>query len=296
MKLKRLFTAPLSEALRGVIRDRRDRETMLEDLEEALILGDVSAALTATLLRAAEKRTGYPFEANAFIGALRDELTSLLAGNGAEVGQLPPGKQVILLVGVNGCGKTTTAAKIAHYWRQRGRNVLLGAADTFRAAGSTQLSLWGERLGLPVVGGERGADPGSVVHNSLNSLVNRDFDLLVVDTAGRVQTRTGLMQELGKLTRIVRGFLADQPREIWLVVDATMGQNTLDQARRFNEFSGITGIVLTKLDGTARGGAVLNILNEMKLPVVFAGTGEGAEDLEPFSTAAFIESLLPLES
>jgi len=295
MKLKRLFTAPLSEALRGVIRDKRDRESTLEELEEALILGDVSVSLTRTLLKAAEKRTGYPFEADAFIRALRDELSVLLAGDGGAP-DLPPGKQVILLVGVNGCGKTTTAAKVARYWSARGRRVLMGAADTFRAAGGSQLALWGERLDLPVVSGERGADPGSVVHNSLTSLVNRDFDLLVVDTAGRVQTRTGLMQELGKLTRIVRGFLPDQPGAVWLVVDATMGQNTLDQARKFTEFSGVNGIVLTKMDGTARGGAVLNILREMRLPVVFAGTGEGAEDLEPFSTAAFIDALLPEES
>lgn len=293
MKLRRLFTAPLSEALRGVIHSRRDRESTLEELEETLILADVSAPLTATLLRGAEKRTGYPFDADEFIGALREQLTCLLDME-AQALDLPPGKQVIMLVGVNGCGKTTTAAKIGLFWRERGRRVLLSAADTFRAAGSSQLSLWGERLDMPVVGGERGADPGSVVHNSLNSLVSRDFDLLVVDTAGRVQTRTGLMQELGKLTRIVRGFLPDQPRHVWLVVDATMGQNTLDQARRFSEFSGITGIVLTKLDGTARGGAVLNILNEMKLPVVLAGTGEKAGDLEPFSVSDFIDSLLPL--
>ncbi|HDP95291.1 MAG TPA: signal recognition particle-docking protein FtsY [Candidatus Aminicenantes bacterium] len=293
MKLRRLFTAPLSEALRGVIHSSRDRESTLEELEETLILADVSAPLTETLLRAAEKRTGYPFDADEFIRALRRELTGLLDTKAPALG-LPPGKQVILLVGVNGCGKTTTAAKIGLFWRARGRKVLLAAADTFRAAGSSQLSLWGERLNMPVVGGERGADPGSVVHNSLTSLVNRDFDLLVVDTAGRVQTRTGLMQELGKLTRIVRGFLPHQPRHVWLVVDATMGQNTLDQARRFREFSGITGIVLTKLDGTARGGAVLNILNEIKLPVVFAGTGEKAEDLEPFSVNDFIDSLLPL--
>ncbi len=293
MKLRRLFTAPLSEALRGVIHSRRDRETTLEELEETLILADVSASLTETLLKGAEKRSGYPFDADEFIGALRDELLGLLDAH-PPAPELPVGKEVILLVGVNGCGKTTTAAKIAHYWRGRGRKALLAAADTFRAAGSAQLSLWGEKLDLPVIGGDRGADPGSVVHNSLTSLVNRDFDLLVVDTAGRVQTRTGLMQELGKLTRIVRGFLPDQPRHVWLVVDATMGQNTLDQARRFSEFSGINGIVLTKLDGTARGGAVLSILNEMKLPVVFAGTGEGAADLEPFSTAAFIDSLLPV--
>ena len=146
---------------------------------------------------------------------------------------------------------------------------------------------------MPVIGGERGADPGSVVYNSITSLMSRDLDLLVVDTAGRVQTRRGLMEELGKLTRIMDGLISGQPAEVLLVVDATMGQNTLDQARCFREFSGITGIILTKMDGTARGGNILNILSEMKLPVKFAGTGEAAEDLEPFSIPDFLDALLP---
>ena len=293
MKLKRLFTAPLSEVLRGVIRSGRDRESILEELEEQLILADVSAPLVDSLLRKTVAEAGFPFDADEFITILRGELETLLRVEGTAELRLTGEKNVIMLVGINGCGKTTTAAKLARYCRHNGHKVLMAAADTFRAAGSSQLTLWGERLRMPVIGGERGADPGSVVYNSITSLMSRDLDLLVVDTAGRVQTRRGLMEELGKLTRIMDGLISGQPAEVLLVVDATMGQNTLDQARCFREFSGITGIILTKMDGTARGGNILNILSEMKLPVKFAGTGEAAEDLEPFSIPDFLDALLP---
>lgn len=201
-------------------------------------------------------------------------------------------KNIIVLVGINGSGKTTSAAKLAHYYHIQGKKVLMSAADTFRAAGSSQLSLWGERLGIPVIGGDRGADPGSVVFNSLSSFNSKDYDMLIIDTAGRVQTRENLMKELEKLTKIIKKFYPDGPTETLLVIDATMGQNTLDQAKKFKEFSGISGIFLSKLDGTAKGGTVINIVNEMRIPVKFVGTGEKQDDVISFSVDEFIDSIL----
>jgi fused signal recognition particle receptor len=168
----------------------------------------------------------------------------------------------------------------------------MSAADTFRAAGSSQLSLWGERLDIPVIGADRGADPGSVVYNSLSSFSSKNYDVLIIDTAGRVQTRDNLMKELEKLTKIIKKFAPKGPDDTLLVVDGTQGQNTLDQAKRFKTFSGITGMMLSKVDGTAKGGTVLNIINEMRIPVKFIGTGETEKDLRPFSVDEFIDSLL----
>lgn len=195
------------------------------------------------------------------------------------------------MVGINGTGKTTSTAKLANYYRAKGRNVLMSAADTFRAAGSSQLSLWGERLDIPVIGGDRGADPGSVVYNSLASFDSKDYDLLIIDTAGRVQTKDNLMKELEKLTKIIKKFYPSGPTETLLTIDATMGQNTLDQAKRFKEFSGISGIFLSKIDGTAKGGTVLNIVDEMRIPVKFIGTGETADDIDTFSFDEFVDSI-----
>jgi fused signal recognition particle receptor len=286
------FKSSLRRKINLVLGSRKSREEIFEELEELLVLADISMELVDELLRNVGKRVKLAFEKEDFFRVLKEELRGCFAGVADSRVQLPEGKNVIMLVGINGSGKTTTAAKLAHYFRARGQKVLLSAADTFRAAGSSQLSLWGERLGLPVIGGQRGADPGSVVYNSLNSLQTKDFDLLIVDTAGRVQTRESLMKELEKLTQVVRKFYPAQPAEVLLVIDCTMGQNTLDQARRFKEFSGITGIVLAKLDGTAKGGTILNILNALKIPVKFAGTGEAEGDLEEFSSDQFIDSLL----
>jgi len=296
MTPKGLFGFSLKKTLGRVLGSGISREEIFEELEELLILADISADRAGRIIAGLRKRGRLSFERDDFFAALKEELVRILApGNDLEPDPepaLPAEKSVWLLVGVNGSGKTTTAAKLAHLYRKRGRRVLLAAADTFRAAGSSQLALWGERLRIPVIGGDRGADPGSVVFNSLNALASRDHDLLIVDTAGRVQTRENLMKELEKITRVVAKFYSDQPAETLLVLDATMGQNTLDQARRFRDFSGITGIVLAKLDGTARGGTVVNIMDEMGIPVKFAGTGEGEDDLVPFSVKDFVDSLL----
>ncbi len=202
------------------------------------------------------------------------------------------GKKIIFLVGVNGSGKTTTAAKLAKMFSEKGKKVLLSASDTFRAAGSSQLSKWGDKLNIPVIAGEMGTDPGSVIFNSVDSFVNRNYDILIVDTAGRVQTKDNLMRELEKLTRIVKKFVPAGPDETLLVIDATMGHNTLDQAKKFREFSGITGIVLSKVDGTAKGGSILSIVDEMRIPVKYIGTGESESDINRFSVKDFIDSLL----
>jgi fused signal recognition particle receptor len=202
------------------------------------------------------------------------------------------GKNVILLVGVNGSGKTTSAAKLARYFQLQGQNVLMAAADTFRAAGATQLALWGQKLGLPVISGERGADPGSVVFNSLQSWQSRNFDLLIIDTAGRMQSKENLMRELQKIIKIIKKFSPTQPAETWLVLDASTGQNALIQAEKFKEFSEINGLILAKLDGTAKGGAIISIAERLQLPVRYAGTGESADDLWEFSEIDFVESLL----
>lgn len=287
-----LFKSPLKRKINLIFGSRKSREEFFEELEEILVLADISMELVDSLLGNVRKRIKLTFDREDFFQILREELRQCFAEVADSRVHLQEGKNVIMLVGINGSGKTTTAAKLGQYYRKKGQRVLLAAADTFRAAGSSQLSLWGERLGLPVIGGQRGADPGSVVYNSLNSLKTKDLDLLIVDTAGRVQTRENLMKELEKLTQVVKKFYPDQPAEVLLVIDSTMGQNTLDQARKFKDFSGITGTVLAKLDGTAKGGTILNILNALKIPVKFAGTGETEQDLETFSSEQFIDSLL----
>jgi fused signal recognition particle receptor len=314
MKLDNLFKGSLKKKLNGVFGSPKSKEEFFEDVEEMLILSDISAALVGEILRNLRKNSKLSLEKEVFFPLLKEEIKGIFNRIGTAsvrpgAGTLLPlnllkipvqkseetasgDKTIIMLVGINGSGKTTTAAKLAHFHRQQGKKVLMSAADTFRAAGSSQLSLWGERLGIPVIGGDRGADPGSVVYNSVNSLMNKDYDVLVIDTAGRVQTRENLMKELEKLVKIVKKFIPKGPSDTLLVIDATMGQNTLDQAKRFKTFSGITGMILAKVDGTARGGTVINIVNEMGIPVKHVGTGETEKDLAPFSVDEFIDSLL----
>jgi fused signal recognition particle receptor len=321
MKLKNLFKTSLKEKISQVVSSKKSKEEIFEEVEELLILSDISAELVDRVLENVRKKSKsvVSFTKEAFFGLLKEEIkaifTSIYSGHSYRMrdavdsilpmdklrGSVPPadapaalpeGKNVMMLVGINGSGKTTSAAKLAHFYRERGKKVLMSGADTFRAAGSSQLSLWGERLGIPVIGGERGTDPGSVIYNSLASFDAKDYDLLVIDTAGRVQTRENLMKELEKLTKIIKKFYPNGPTETLLVIDATMGQNTLDQAKRFREFSGISGIFLAKIDGTAKGGTVINIIDAMRIPVKFMGTGEKENDLEPFSMDEFVDSIL----
>ncbi len=292
MKLNNLFKTSLKKKLGLILGSKKTKEEVLEELEEQLILSDISMELVEKILGNVRKNSKLTFEKEDFFNVLKEEIKRIMLDTIDTRTPSPDGKTIIMLVGINGSGKTTTAAKLAYYYKNLGQNVLMSAADTFRAAGSSQLSLWGERLDIPVIGAERGADPGSVIFNSLNSFMSKNYDTLVIDTAGRVQSRDNLMKELEKLTKIVKKFVPTGPTDTLLVIDATMGQNTLDQARKFKTFSGITGMVLAKLDGSAKGGTVLNILNEMRIPVKFIGTGETAKDIEPFSIDEFIDSLL----
>jgi fused signal recognition particle receptor len=280
-------------ALAGVLTRRGtfDDETW-DELEEALLLADVGMPTTERILedvkaRAAAEKAA---DADAVLGLVKDELKMLLAP-GDRTLQVTPGElNVWMFVGVNGVGKTTTIAKLAQREVEEGHTLVLAAGDTFRAAAAEQLAAWAERAGADLVRGQEGADPGSVVFDAMSAAHNRDADLLLVDTAGRLHTKVNLMEELKKLRRIVDrtpGAL----KEVLLVVDATTGQNGLAQAREFAEAVEVTGVVLTKLDGTAKGGIVLAIQAEIGLPVKVVGIGEGAADLVPFDPDEFVDAL-----
>lgn len=291
MALKGLFKAVFQDKLTALFTAGKNKEETLGELEELLILADISQPVVQGLISNIGKKAKSGSGKEEYRELLRRELLAVFAGT-----QRPPlaagGKNIILLVGVNGSGKTTSAAKLARHFQDRGRSVLMAAADTFRAAGSTQLSLWGQKLNIPVVSGERGADPGSVVFNSLQSWQNKNFDLLIIDTAGRMQNRDNLMKELEKIIKIIRKFAPGQPGETWLVLDASTGQNALVQAEKFKEFSAVNGMVLAKLDGTAKGGTIISIAAQLKLPVFFTGNGETENDLWEFSETEFVDSLL----
>lgn len=267
------------------------RDAILEGLSEALILADVGWETSEKIIRSLKEKTrkdDTPAEIETF---LKEELIALLARypSGLSFNSSP---SVVMFVGVNGGGKTTSLAKLACDFRDRGRNVLMVAADTFRAAAQEQLSLWGKKLGIPVVRGQYGADPASVIYDAIQSFKAREFNLLLVDTAGRIHTNANLMNELEKIKRVVAREIEGGPHEILLVLDSTIGQNALLQAREFLKFSGITGIFLTKLDGTAKGGSVLSIVDELKLPVKLIGIGESEKDMLRFSPREFVEALL----
>ncbi|QWK09461.1 MAG: signal recognition particle-docking protein FtsY [Thermoflexus hugenholtzii] len=263
-----------------------------EELEAALIQADVGVRVAQELLdrlRERVRREGVT-RAEDLRAMLKAELRALLKDPPPlNLGRDP--LEVVLVVGVNGSGKTTTVAKLAHRFRQQGRRVLLAAADTFRAAAGEQLEIWAERAGVPCIGGQPGADPGAVLFDALQAARARGYDLVLADTAGRLHTKYNLMQELQKVRRVAAKAVPGAPHEVWLVLDATTGQNALPQAREFHQAVGVTGLILTKLDGTAKGGAVFAIARELGLPVRFVGVGEGLEDLLPFDAGAFVEEL-----
>jgi len=261
-------------------------ELAWERLEEALIRADVGVPATAELVRRLEAR-GEIGDLNA---ALAEEIAQLF-GDPAKLA-VTASPSVVLVVGVNGTGKTTTIGKLAERLRQHRRSVVVGAADTFRAAAEEQLEIWAERAGAAFVGGERGADPASVAYDAIASALQDGRDVVIVDTAGRLHTQTNLMDELAKVRRVIEGKLAGAPHETLLVVDATTGQNGLQQARLFRDAVGVTGIALTKLDGTAKGGIAVAIAYELGLPVKLIGVGERLEDLRPFDPQDFARALL----
>jgi fused signal recognition particle receptor len=269
-------------------------ESVLETLEEALLSADVGAETAAALTEAVRARAGSSerTDLEALRAMLVEEIEKLLTSAPRAAGRPDAPLFVTFLVGVNGSGKTTTTAKLAAREKAAGRSVLLVAADTFRAGAIEQLQTWADRLELPVVRHKEGADPSAVLYDALSSAKARGIQSLLVDTAGRLHTRKNLMDELSKMRRIAGREVPGAPHETLLVLDATTGVNGLAQARRFVEAAGATGVVLTKLDGSARGGIVLAIYRELKLPVLSVGVGEGVEDLVPFDPAEYARALL----
>jgi fused signal recognition particle receptor len=269
-------------------------ESALEELEMSLIASDIGVTTSAEIagnLRERAKRQQIQDGAE-LKDLLKEQLRAILDENALAPANVTAPPEVIMMVGVNGTGKTTTSGKLAAFYRAQGKTALLCAADTFRAAAIEQLEIWGERSGVEMIRTKQGGDPAAVLFDALQAAKTRHIDAVIVDTAGRLHTKTGLMAELDKMRRTAQRIIPDAPHEVLLVLDATTGQNGLQQARLFTESAGVTGIVLTKLDGTAKGGIAVAIAREMKLPVRFVGIGEALEDLLPFDSEAFVNSLL----
>ena len=284
----------LTERMDDVLLGKKEIDPQVfSDLEAVLLASDLGLDTTTEVLHRLRDRAQRKDLADvaALRAALRDELASLLRSLTTQQ-QSPNGKpHVVFLVGVNGTGKTTTVAKLARRWQSDGRRVILCAADTFRAAASEQLEIWAERLGAELLRQKPGADPAAVVHDAVSAARSRAADLVLVDTAGRLHTKSNLMAELEKMKRVAGRLVEGAPHAILLVLDATTGQNGLAQARRFTESVGVTGIVLTKLDGTAKGGVAIAIARELHIPIRYLGVGEQADDLLDFDPDAYVASL-----
>jgi fused signal recognition particle receptor len=265
-----------------------------DELEALLLQADVGAATTAKQLEAIKQRAKSEgiVRADALRGALKEELRRLLSSNGAESRAKSRLLEVILVVGVNGSGKTTSIAKLSKRYQAQGRRVLLAACDTFRAAAIDQLQIWGERVGIPVIAGAPNSDPGAVAFDAVQAAFARKCDLLIVDTAGRLHTKHNLMKELEKVRNVLSRAVHEAPHQTLLVIDATNGQNAINQAKGFAEAVGVTGVILTKLDGTPKGGVAFAIAGELGIPIRYLGTGEKIDDLEEFNPQAFVDELL----
>jgi fused signal recognition particle receptor len=265
-----------------------------DELEALLLQADVGAATTAKLLEALKRRAKSEgiVRADVLRGALKEELRRLLSSNGAESRAKSRLLEVILVVGVNGSGKTTSIAKLSKRYQAQGRRVLLAACDTFRAAAIDQLQIWGERVGIPVIAGAPNSDPGAVAFDAVQAAFARKCDLLIVDTAGRLHTKHNLMKELEKVRNVLSRAVHEAPHQTLLVIDATNGQNAINQAKGFAEAVGVTGVILTKLDGTPKGGVAFAIAGELGIPIRYLGTGEKIDDLEEFNPQAFVDELL----
>ena len=280
----------LSEALRSIVPSRKPDEETLEALEEALIAADVGPT---TALRLVNNLRQAPLDDDSPRQRLRGAMLELLETSTTEGSDPPAGRpQVILLVGVNGSGKTTSTAKLGSRYLGDGRRIILGAADTFRAAAVDQLRVWGERLDVPVIAHQPGGDPAAVVYDTCEAGRSRGVDIVLIDTAGRLHTKDNLMAELSKIHRAAGKVIEGAPDEVWLVLDATTGQNGLRQAEDFLQHAGVTGLILAKLDGSAKGGVALSIAAKLDLPIRFVGTGEGIDDLAPFEAKAYVDGLL----
>jgi fused signal recognition particle receptor len=286
--------AGLVSALEDAVQGKREIDAeLLDELESTLISADIGVRTTQEILDRIRQRVERHqlSDAGELRGLIREQLLEILRASERAPARVAEPPAVILAVGVNGSGKTTTIGKLAQRFRNEGRSVLLCAADTFRAAAIEQLEIWGERAGVEVIRQRAGSDPSAVLFDAVQAAKARRVDYVIVDTAGRLQTKENLMAELQKMSRTAKKVIPDAPHEVLLVLDATTGQNGLEQARKFTESSGVTGIVLTKLDGTAKGGIVVAIAHELNLPIRYVGVGEKAEDLLPFDSEKFIESL-----
>lgn len=273
-------------------------DEVLDNLEEVLITSDVGVETTLNIIKRIEDRVARDKYVNAqeLNRILREEIAELLTENhsmdSAEF-SIPEGKKpyVIMVVGVNGVGKTTTIGKLAYQFKKNGLNVYLGAADTFRAAAVEQLDIWGERVGIPVIKQKMGSDPASVAYDTLSSAVANNADVVIIDTAGRLHNKIGLMNELTKIKNVMRKVVPDAPHEVLLVLDSSTGQNAFEQAKQFTKATEVTAMAITKLDGTAKGGVVIGISDQFKIPVKYIGLGEGIEDLQVFRRKEFVDSL-----
>ncbi|MGB5537052.1 MAG: signal recognition particle-docking protein FtsY, partial [Thiogranum sp.] len=285
----------LTESIANLVVGRKQiDDELLEDLETQLLTADVGVEATQSIIKDLTQRVARKQlnDADALLTALHDDMQAMLAPVDHPL-VIPQSEQpfVLLMVGINGAGKTTSIGKIARRLRDEGRSVMLAAGDTFRAAAVEQLQTWGERNQVPVVAQQQGADSASVIFDALQAAQARNIDVLIADTAGRLHTQSNLMEELKKIKRVLGKLDANAPHEVMLVVDAGTGQNALNQAQQFNETVGLTGITLTKLDGTAKGGIIFAIAKQLGIPIRFIGVGEAIEDLRPFVAADFVDAL-----
>ena len=297
--LEKTKTSIFSKITKAIAGKSRVDDDFLDELEDILISSDVGVATTVKIIERLEKRVARDkyFGAEELNGILKEEIVNLLSENNTEDYEdfvLPQGHKphIMLVVGVNGTGKTTTIGKLSYHFKKRGKSVLLGAADTFRAAAVNQLTIWAEeRVGVPLVSKGMGADPASVSFDTAKAAVAQDVDVAIIDTAGRLHNKVNLMNELTKIKRVIQKVVPDAPHEVLLVLDASTGQNAFEQAKQFTKATEVTALALTKLDGTAKGGVVLGIADQFKIPVKYIGVGEQKEQLQVFNKAEFVDSL-----
>ncbi len=294
-KTKTSLFGKLAKSLVG--KDKVDDE-VLDDLEEILVTSDVGVDTTLKIIERIEERVSRDkyVGTSELNGILKEEIAALMSENenpNLKDFNFPPqdNPYVIMVVGVNGVGKTTTIGKLAYQFKKAGKSVVLGASDTFRAAAVDQLRIWSERVGVPIVTQGMGADPASVAFDTLKSGVSQNADVIIIDTAGRLHNKVNLMNELGKIKRVMKKVLPDAPHEILLVLDASTGQNAIEQARQFTAATEVNALALTKLDGTAKGGVVIGISDQFQIPVKYIGLGEKMEDLQVFNRVEFVDSL-----
>ncbi|NAS11884.1 signal recognition particle-docking protein FtsY [Poritiphilus flavus] len=293
-KSKTSFFSKLSKAVAG--KSKVDDE-VLDDLEEVLVTSDVGVDTTLKIIERIEERVARDkyMGTEELHGILREEIAGLLSethqGEATDF-VIPEGAKpfVVMVVGVNGVGKTTTIGKLAHQFRQQGLKVILGAGDTFRAAAIDQLQVWADRVDVPIIKQKMGSDPASVAFDTLSSAVNQDADVVLIDTAGRLHNKVNLMNELGKVKRVMQKVIPDAPHDVLLVLDGSTGQNAFEQAKQFTKATEVTSLAVTKLDGTAKGGVVIGISDQFQIPVKYIGVGEGIDDLQVFNKYEFVDS------